>query len=262
MSRHAWFITGAVLMSATLGGQAEAEEPPLCTNRPTKSNSVCTVPKGYWQVEMDLFNYSHDRNGGVTTNTTTAPNPTLKYGLDDVSDIEVNFAPHTSVKSDHHRQNSVGDLYVYYKRQLTDADARFRVGLLPYVKIPTARGGIGNERFEGGMAIPINIYLPYELTLTFSPQVDALVDSDGNGHHVNMANVINLAKALTPTVSVIGELWMDNNFDPHGTYTQTSADFATTFLVTPTIQLDVGTNIGLNDHTPDYQVYTGFSTRF
>ena len=260
MLRQACSITSFTMLFSAM---CQAEEPPICTDRPTKSNAVCTVPAGRWQLETDLFNYTHNRDGGTTTNTWVAPNPTIKYGLNDRSDIEFNWVPWTQVKVSHeHRQNSVGDLYIRYKQQLTEPTANFRVGIIPYIKVPTARNGVGNARFEGGMIVPINVALPHDLTLTLGPQLDVLLDEDRNGHHLNMVNLINLSKPLTSRLTVYGELWMDNNFEPNGSFTQTSADFAAAFFITPTIQLDFGTNIGLNDHTPDYQVYTGFSARF
>lgn len=34
------------------------QEPPLCTDRPTRANAVCTVPKGEVQIEADVFSYA------------------------------------------------------------------------------------------------------------------------------------------------------------------------------------------------------------
>ena len=70
---------------------------PLCTDRPTKSTSPCTVDAGHFQLESDLFNVTVDRGGGQTTTTWLATNPTLKYGLTDRLDVEVNMAPYVSV---------------------------------------------------------------------------------------------------------------------------------------------------------------------
>ncbi|MFC0710954.1 transporter [Azorhizophilus paspali] len=260
MSRRTDFIAAiATLVLAT----ARAEEPPLCTDRPTKANSVCTVPEGLWQIESDAFSFTHYRDEGVTTDTWLVPNPTIKYGLDDRSDIELNWAPYVSVKtSDEHRLNGIGDAYLRYKRRLTDQGASFGASIVPYLKLPTAKRGIGNERFEGGVAMPISFALSNGLTLTLGPQIDALLDADRNGYHINLVNLVNLSGAATPELTLYGELWMSNNFEPDGTYSQYSADFAAAYALGKTLQLDIGANFGLNEHTPDMQIYTGFSTRF
>jgi hypothetical protein len=261
MSRRVCLIASvATLVMVT--AQAE-EEPALCTDRPTKANSVCTVPDGFWQIESDAFSYTHYRDEGVTTNTWLVPNPTIKYGLDDRSDIEFNWAPYVSVKTDdEHRLNGIGDAYLRYKRRLTDEGASVGASIIPYVKIPTAKRGIGNERVEGGIAVPISFSLPNSLTLTLGPQIDALLDADRNGYHPNIVNLVNLSGPVAPGLTLYGELWVSNNFEPEGTSSQSSANFAAAYALSETVQLDVGANFGLNDHTPDFQFYTGFSTRF
>lgn len=255
------YLTASVAM--LLSTTALAEDPPMCTDRPTKANNTCTVAAGFWQIESDAFSFTHYRDDGVTTDTWAVPNPTLKYGLDDKSDVELNWAPYVSVKTtDEHRLDGVGDIYLRYKRTLTEKGAAVGTAVIPYVKIPTAKRGIGNERVEGGLAVPITIALPHDLTLTLGPEIDALLDEDRNGYHVNLVNPLNLSGAVTPRLTLYGEVWMANNFEPHGTYSQYSADFAAAYSVAKTLQLDVGANFGLNRHTPDVQVYMGFSTRY
>lgn len=50
--RRLLFMVAAVLLPTT--ARAQADEQPICTDRPTKANSVCTVPAGRVQVESDL----------------------------------------------------------------------------------------------------------------------------------------------------------------------------------------------------------------
>ena len=61
----AWFAALALPPAALHAEQTSGDTPvdiaedastdsgPICTDRPTKSNAVCTVPKGAWQVEAD-----------------------------------------------------------------------------------------------------------------------------------------------------------------------------------------------------------------
>ena len=71
----------------------------LCTDRPTKSTAPCTVDAGRWQVEADVYNFTTQTTGGVTTITQLFTNPTLKLGLTNTLDVEVNIVPYEEVKT-------------------------------------------------------------------------------------------------------------------------------------------------------------------
>ena len=94
----------------------------LCTDRPTKSTAPCTVDAGHWQVETDVYNFTAQTTGGVTTTTQLFTNPTLKLGLTNTLDVEVNIAPYEEVT--HPRRGrpaprrtagGVGDLFLKAK---------------------------------------------------------------------------------------------------------------------------------------------------
>ena len=71
------------------------------TDRPTKSNVPYTVPAGHFQYEGDLFIYGYDNVSVPDTNITswTVGNPTLKLGLLNDLDFEVDFSFYNSIRS-------------------------------------------------------------------------------------------------------------------------------------------------------------------
>ena len=75
---------------------------PLCTDRPSKGTSACTVDRGHLQLETDLFNGTWDRSGGVSTDTYLFTNPTLKFGVTDAFDLEANIVPYEQVRTVDH----------------------------------------------------------------------------------------------------------------------------------------------------------------
>lgn len=245
---------------------SSAADAAICTDRPTKSNFACTVPKGQFQIESDIAFHSIQRGGGARVDVTLFTNPTFKYGVGDSTDIEANIAPlvraRTRVGDVVTIQESVGDLTLRVKQRLTPTDRPVQFAVIPYVKVPTAERGIGNREWEGGVIAPANISLPDGFTLTLVPQLDFLLDGDGRGRHAQFQGVVNLGRQIAPDLTLYGELWTAQNFDPADTVRQYSADAALAYLVTPTLQLDVGANFGLNRATPDAQVYVGVSTRF
>lgn len=266
------FLTIALLtaafpaMAQDISPEPEEAEDTICTDRPTNGNYACTVPKGMIQIEADTINWTRDRAGGGQVDAIAFTNPVVKYGLTDSSDIQVNWSPYVRVRTRDANglittDEGVGDVTVRFKQRMTSADADLQFALLPFVKLPTAPDALGNGKVEGGLAVPINYYLPDSWVLTLGPQLNILADADGSGHHVGVSGLINVAKSFG-AVSWLNEIWTDQDFDPSGTVDQYSYNTALVWLVNPNLQLDVGANFGLNRNTPDVVSYIGVSTRF
>jgi len=265
MKKSLYLLAAALLSQSPLVARSQsADTTPICTDRPTKANATCTVPQGSWQLETDIGNTTHDQQGGVSTDTLYYLNPYFKYGLNDHQDIEINWAPAIRVRTreDGHARSvsGAGDVYLRLKSSLFSDDT-VSVSLIPFIKAPTASHDLGNDRWEGGLAVPVGVALPQGFSLTLGPELDVLADSDGHGHHAAATGLINVSHALSSRLTLAVELWAQNNRDPAGTIRQRSADVALSFLVNPTLQLDVGANFGLNSSTPDSQIYLGLSHR-
>ncbi|HEX5182114.1 MAG TPA: transporter [Allosphingosinicella sp.] len=247
------------------GATPPPDDQPICTDRPGKGNGACTVPAGAVQLETDIFNWTRDSGGGTRTDTILYTNPVLKFGLSDSADLQLNIAPYEEVRTKTgnvtDRIGGVGDLFVRYKQRLTGASANIQIAIIPFIKLPTARRGLGNGAVEGGLALPVNINLPQGFTLNFSPEADLILDADGSGRHISLQNIVNVGKQVGK-VNVAVEIWGGQDFDPAGTVQQVSADVMVTWLARKTLQFDVGANFGLNRNTPDLQLYAGVSTRF
>jgi hypothetical protein len=263
-------LPALLLMAAPAWGQtvptASNSDSPICTDRPTKSNFACTVPKGMVQIEADLFGWQTAQSGGERVDVLLFTNPTLKFGLSDSSDIQFNWSPYARVRSRDAAgsvtiNEGIGDLTVRFKQRLTAPEGHLQLAVLPFVKLPTAPTSIGNGKVEGGIAIPINYSIDGGWTVTLGPQLDVRADIDGQGHHVGVTGLVNIAKQFN-TFTLYNEIWTSQDFDPSGTVRQWSYDVALAWLPTPNWQFDVGANIGLNRNTPDVYSYIGLSTRF
>jgi hypothetical protein len=223
------------------------------------------VDPGAWQLETDLFNGTFQREGGVTTDTWLITDPTLKYGIAENWDVEANIAPYEIVRTRDalgtHTLDGIGDLFLKLKYDaIPQGDVQ--LGFIPYVKLPTARNGIGNGAIEGGLSVPVNITLSDAWSLGFSPEFDALKNANGGGRHFNTSQTVVVGYALPGDVTLNAEVWGDWNDDPAGAPTQYSLDFAATKLLSKTLQIDGGVNFGLNRATPDVQLYAGLATKF
>lgn len=256
------FVAMALPLSASA---AEREETPICTDRPTKANAVCTVPVGKWQLESSAASWSRMEAGGIETRMTTVGASVVKYGISGRSDIQVGMTPHVRVETEaggvKSRRSGVGDLTVRYKHRLTSDDAPVQVAAIPFVKLPTADGDIGNGKVEGGLAVPIGM-TSGPVTVVLGPELDMLADADGWGHHAGLVNLINVAGSIAPGLTLVGELWTMTNFDPADRVTHASADAALAWLANERVQLDMGANFGLNRNTADVELNAGVSFRF
>lgn len=248
------------------GAAAAAGPPALCTDRPSKATSACTVPKGMVQFETDLVNFTRNSDGGVRTDTLLYTSPLLKYGVTDATDLEASITPYETIRTHDSSGSStirgVGDLTLRVKQRLTSSDAKTQFALEPFIKIPTAKLGIGNRKVEDGLVGTGVFALPDGFSLTVSPEIDDLENANLDGHHAQLVGAVNVGKSLSSTLTASAELWTARNDDPSGHVDQYSADFAVAYLARPALQLDAGTNIGLNRATPDVQAYVGISTRF
>jgi hypothetical protein len=242
----------------------------FCTDRPPKANLPCTVDAGHFQYESDVFNWTNTRVGGVTTNTYLFTNPTLKLGLTNRLDLELNMAPAETVstKTPFGKQSltGIGDLFVRTKLNLAGPEGGdFQAAIIPYVKAPTAQPGIGDKAVEGGAIAPISFSLPQDFTLLFDPEIDILRNSANPGRHASFQTLANLSHALSSSVTGYVELWGQVDNDPADTTKQASLDLSVSWIAwsdLPNLQFDIGSNIGLTAATPRIQTYIGISQRF
>ena len=242
----------------------------FATDRPTKSNTAYTVDAGHFQIETDLFNYSYTNYQGVRTNAYEAFDPVYKLGITNWADVEIQFNGYQVTNSQDstgalaaHGQG-FGDVYFRTKINLFGNDGgTAALALIPYVKAPSSTFGISNGAVEGGVIAPLVLNLPQDFSLILMTEFDALKNANDSNRHANFTNLINLSH---PIPGIDGLSAAVEFYSAVGTDRATPAiytfDAALSYIVAKNVQLDVGTNIGLNDPAPKVQVYTGVSTRF
>lgn len=256
---------GAALLTVSAAGAAQAQEAPICTDRPAKANAVCTVPAGWIQFETSGISWSLTETGGVRTELLTIGASVAKLGLSERSDVQVGFTPYAELRmgdGSRSRVSGVGDVIVRYKHRLTEPGAPVQVAAIPFVKLPTAADRLGNGKAEGGVAIPISFALFGPASLTLGPELNLVADADGDGRHLALVNLVNVSAPIARRLTLAGELWTNLNFDPDGTVEQASFDAAIAYAASSNLQLDIGANIGLTRDTPNFEAYVGASMRF
>jgi hypothetical protein len=231
------------------------------TDRPPKANSPYTVDAGHFQYETDIAVFGYADTGGVRTENWTLVDPTLKVGLTNTIDAELQITPYESAVNTT-RKSGIGDTVIRVKINLLGDDhGDAAVALLPYVKLPTAHAGLGNGSVEGGLIVPVSFSAPGGFSIIVMPEADYLKDIAGGGYHVAADFLINVSHALDKSWTLYSEIFTSQSFQSSEKAVYT-LDEALTCALSANQQLDFGGNFSLNGVAPRTQLYVGLSQRF
>jgi hypothetical protein len=236
------------------------------TDRPTKSYLPYTVDAGHFQVETDLAVFAVSNQGDSKIRDWTIVDPTLKIGLTNTTDLEVQVTAHEAVITRNASARSAvsgwGDTYARVKMNLIGDDAgKLAIALLPYVKMPTARMALGNGAVEGGLIVPISVAVPHGFTIVLSPEFDELRNARDRGYHGSANFLVNLSHPVGTALTVYAEVFTTHSFQRADTPIYT-LDTAVSLAITHSLQWDMGGNFKVSGQVPDAQIYTGLSRRF
>ena len=244
----------------------------LSTDRPDKTESPYTVDAGHFQFESDLVSYTCDRDtsGGGDTRTEAWSFATLnlKAGLLEDLDLQVVIEPHNRVRSDDRaagmvtRQSGFGDLTVRVKKNFWGNDGgKTAFAVMPFVKIPTSQGGLGNNAVEGGIILPLAVELPHGWSMGLMTEVDWLQDDSSSGWHASFVNSITFSHDIVGALAGYAEFFSEVSAESGSRWVGT-VDLGLTYGLTKNIQLDAGINIGVTDSADDLNPFIGVSWRF
>ena len=236
------------------------------TDRPAKANTPYTVDAGHLQYETDLTVLGYGNTQGTTTRDWTVVDPTLKVGVNNTIDAELQITPYKSVTTKTAaREMSLsgsGDTFGRLKINVVgDDQGTVTMAVLPYVKFPTARSGLGNGKLEGGIILPISFSVPGGFTVIIMPEGDFLKSTVGSAYYTAFDFLVNVSHPLDKRWSFYTEIFTSQYFGSHDSPVYT-LDEALTYALTSNLQLDFGGNFGMNDVTPRIQLYAGLSQRF
>lgn len=254
-------------LAATLSHAAERE---MSTDRPDKTESPYTVPKGMVQMESDLAAYTYDKHNAddVTLKAWNFGSLNFKYGVADNVDFQVVFDGYLNEKTEDRatgvtsRHDGVGDLTARLKVNLWGNDGgSTALALMPFVKVPTASHGLGNDEVEGGLIIPLAVELAKGWGMGIMTEVDITADEGGGGHHAEFVNSVTVGHDLTEKLGAYVEFWSlisaENSSDWQG-----SVDVGLTYALTDNLQVDAGCNFGVTESAEDVHPFVGLSYRF
>ncbi len=240
------------------------------TDRPGKTHSANTVDAGHFQLESDIATHTFDHfsSNAQTSNGYSVIAPTLKIGLTNWADLETsmalfNFASQKDRTTDTTTNgHGFGDFTFGSKINLFGNDGGdTALALIPVVKFPTACNTIGNGVAEYTLNAPYDINLPDKWAVTLEPALGMLKNNADNNLHGDYQMLGTLGHPVF-TDSITGSVTLSSEYADGGQLTPNyTVGPALQWLAMPALQFDVGTNIGLNRASPDYNLYTGVSFR-
>jgi len=240
----------------------------MATDRPDKTESAYTVDAGHYQVEMDLLSHSSDRSKHETAKTLAIAPVNLKVGLLNNVDLQIVIETYNIQKAmdrdagSSSRVTGFGDMTLRCKTNLWGNDGGSTAfSVMPFLKLPTSRHGLGNGAAEGGVIFPFAMELPNAWGMGAQAQIDHLQDSSGSGYHQEFSNTVTVSHDIAGKLGGYVELFSNLSNERHAAWIATF-DFGFTYAVTRDIQFDAGINIGLTEAADDLNPFLGLSLRY
>jgi hypothetical protein len=240
----------------------------LCPDRPGLGTPSCTLDAGRVMVELGLGDWTRDKAGTLRTDTITAGDTLVRFGLNDRLEAQIGWTAYGHVRTRDAVTRAVGtasgtgDVTLALRQNIRNPDGSgVSIAAMPYVTLPVGGHAIGAGDWGAGLLIPMSFDLG-GVSLALSPEVDAAVDGDGKGRHLAYGSVVGLGFSLTDTLSASTELSLHRDRDPSGHATEALAGLSAGWQPNDNLQLDAGLNIGLNAASADTELYVGIARRF
>ena len=160
---------GLITLGATLAfapSVAAAADDLIPTDRPSLSSSTVTVPPGALQIESGV-DYSRSRLSHGQDQEQVLIDVLMRTGITNRLEARLDINPLVWLK-EADTNIGFGDLTLALKYRFLDSPEGSRwpaLGVLPFVKLPTARSPIGSERLDFGCTALATFDLPWDLSL-------------------------------------------------------------------------------------------------
>jgi hypothetical protein len=233
----------------------------LSTDRPDVTESPYSVPRGWFQIEMDGLVWSRHDQGATEARTLGIAATNLKLGIAERADLQLVFEPWMRTRLDRTGaaddvESGAGELSVRLKWNLLGNDGgRVALGLLPWVAWDTQERGDGVAD-GAGLAVPLSI--------DFNERVGGAVMIEGSvaDHERAVLTSATCGAALKGPLGAFGEIVGERAFiDSGADEWRSTLNLGATLGVGSNLQLDGGVRFGLTDAVEDFTGFLGFAAR-
>lgn len=259
----------AIVLATGLG----AEEPGLAhrahglrelsTDRPDSTESPYTVDPGRVQLEMDAAVFTRNRLDGVKTTEWVIAPFNVRYGLTRRLEAGVFIVPHIHLTEEPRggpktTTRGFGDVVLRGKFNLWGNDGGpTAFGVFADLKLPTAADGLGNDKVDGALTLPVAFEIGAGWDGAGMTSVES-VHTDSRGRRAIWVNTITAGRELVPDVGIFLELTSATGEGSH----VATFNCGLTRRFGPNLQFDCGANFGITRTAPDLSLFAGVSRRF
>lgn len=293
MTRYAgWVLAGAIALplAAAARAQEPAAPPPdksrydlfnptppelmreMSTDRPDKTESPYTVDAGHVQVEIDLVSYGYDRYNLDRTDqrVQTLAIGVVNWKLGVTNDLDVQLITESFLwqraedfdADAADEESGYGDTILRAKWNLWGNDGGTTAfALMPFLKLPTNEGDLGNDDYEGGLILPLAIDLGNEWSMGVMSEFDVVRDADDDGYDLVLVQTATLSRPIAGDLGGYVEFFAAVNPKESAQWVGT-VDVGFTYAISPNVQLDGGVNIGVTRAAEDWNPFVGLTVRF
>jgi hypothetical protein len=213
-----------------------------------------TVAPGSFLLETDAVSLIIDREGQDKFTGLLAGDLLLTTGLTSNWDIQVGAQLYVRQRYESggftDRRSGVGDVYVRTKWRFLSNDF-VSMAILPYAKIPTNSGAVGNDSVEGGVALPWETYV-FGGFLTINSMVDVsrIRNVDDTGYETLVFASASASKEFTRFLTVYAEASASKSRTSYPW--QTNVGVGAYVTVSDHLSWDFALYRGLNRNAPDW----------
>ncbi|CAK0748218.1 putative Transporter [Gammaproteobacteria bacterium] len=248
--------------------ETSSNEPSFVPGRPGNTESAIAVPKGYFQIESGLVNYTRDKVDDERTKFLSLAQTAFRYGIAEGTDVQLVIQPYSKLNISgagiDQTFQGFGNTTLRVLHTFLGADGNSpSFGIIGFITLPSADkelkdNGVFDDRTTGGVVATgsINLTDKASVTLTLG---DGTKHSSGSSYLNDIYGGINLTYALTEQFSTYIEAYGDH---VKNSQTQSTIDLGMTYLLSHVTQLDAGVNIAANHAAPDASFFIGWSHRF
>lgn len=240
-----------------------------CPDRPGLGTPACTIDPGHGSVEVGMADWTLDRTATERTDTLLLGDVLIRYGISDHAEVQFGWTGfgrervRDRLSGARSTDSGIDDVQLGLRRNLANPDgSAFSLAVMAFATLPVGREPIGAGDWGAGFLVPMSYDLDDRFSLELVPEIDAAVDSDGQGRHLAYSTVAGLEAKLDPQWTVTAEYQFVRDRDPEGHESRQLAGLSMAWQPRDDLQVDVGANGGLNHNAPDLQLYIGLSRRF